>query len=161
MWKYLCWPCKIPSFLLRGTPDEVPLNCDGDKKQVKRRSTGKNGNAIPSTTNGTYVVNNERSKTDAVSMQSEVETPPDKDVTPEPKLNANGEIIYKDKETEININDLRKDSRHEKNVPSMIIPSTNKIDVKNDRDSSHTTSSHSHRIIANHDPTDTPVAVGV
>ena len=40
MWKYLCWPCKIPSFLLRGTDQEVPVNVDGGngKKGGKRRS---------------------------------------------------------------------------------------------------------------------------
>ena len=167
MWKYLCWPCKIPSFLLRGTDQEVPLNVDGGngKKGVKRRSGINNKTTVPSTTNGTFVHATDKSRTDAVSMQSEVETPPDhdKDMTPEPKLNANGEIIYEDKENNNNngvstdIEHGRQESHHEKNVPSLIIPSTHKIE-RNHSDCSQSSSNNGPHVI-NVNPTDTPVAM--
>ena len=170
MWKYLCWPCKIPSFLLRGTDQEVPLNRDPkDKKNVKRRS-GRNKTTVPSTTNGTFVHGTDKSKTDALSMQSEVATPPepnDKDMTPEPKLNANGEIIYEHKELNMtnvvsemdhNHEHGRKESKHEKNVPSLIIPSTHKIMAHSPEIELSHSSSNGARHIINVNLTDTPIA---
>ena len=158
MWKYLCWPCKIPSFLLRGTDQEVPLNTDDGKgkgkKVAKRRSGASNKTTVPSTTNGTFVHGTDKSKTDAVSMQSEVETP-NKDETPEPQLNEHGEIVYDAKDAVNNdIEHGRNESRHEKAVPSLIIPSTN---GKIERNHSETSSDGTHPRVINVNPVDTPL----
>ena len=38
MWKYLCWPCKIPRFLLRGTSTDK-LKAGGPEIKRKREPT--------------------------------------------------------------------------------------------------------------------------
>ena len=150
MWKYLCWPCKIPSFLVRGTKDEVPLNTQEKKKHgVKRRSGGTNGTSIPSTTTGTYAT----SKTDNVaSMQSVADGHNDKDDTPEPNYNAQGEIIYTQQNAIIIEENQHPTDNKSDHVPSLIIPATHKIQSNNSE------STDDAAVAVNVNPTDTPIS---